>query len=105
MLWGPGALRRLPCRPDDTQEGPHGMHLVDDRRFWKEGHKDLAKRENGRPGGGTCGACHGSDHRGTVLSRAPVERSFFVEGSDRIVEAGEPVGCDVCHSLEKSFGR
>ena len=91
--------------PDDTQEGPHGMHLVNDRRFWKEGHKDLAKQENGKPGGGTCGSCHGSDHRGTVLSRAPVDRSFFVEGSDRTVTAGEPVGCDLCHSLEKSFGR
>jgi hypothetical protein len=90
---------------DDTQGGPHGMHLVNDRRFWKEGHKDLAKQENGKPDGGTCGACHGSDHRGTVLSRAPVDRSFFVEGSDRTVAAGEPVGCGLCHSLEKSFGR
>ena len=89
---------------DDTQGGPHGMHLVNDRRFWKEGHKDLAKRENRRPGGGTCGSCHGSDHRGTVLSRAPVDRSFSVEGRNRTVAAGEPVSCDLCHSLEKSFG-
>ena len=89
---------------DDTQGGPHGMHLVNDRRFWKEGHKDLAKRENRKPGGGTCGSCHGSDHRGTVLSRAPVDRSFSVEGRNRTVAAGEPVSCDLCHSLEKSFG-
>jgi len=91
--------------PDDTQGGPHGMHLVDDRRFWKEGHKDLAKQQNARPDGGTCGACHGSDHRGTVLSRAAADRSFNVEDSDRTVAAGEPVACDLCHSLEKSFGR
>jgi len=90
--------------PDDTQDGPHGMHLVDDRRFWKEGHKDLAKRENSRPGGGTCGACHGSDHLGTVLSRAAADRSFNVESRNRTVAAGEPVACDLCHSLEKSFG-
>jgi hypothetical protein len=90
--------------PDDTQDGPHGMHLVNDRRFWKEGHKDLAKRENSRPGGGTCGACHGADHKGTVLSRAPVDRSFNVESRNRTVAAGEPVACDLCHSLEKSFG-
>jgi hypothetical protein len=89
---------------DDTQGGPHGMHLVNDRRFWKEGHKDLAKRENRKPGGGTCGDCHGADHRGTVLSRAPVDRSFYVEGRNRTVTAGEPVSCDLCHSLEKSFG-
>ena len=92
--------------PDDTQGGPHGMHLVDDRRFWKEGHKDAAKRQNGRPGGGTCGACHGSDHRGTVLSRTPVTRSWDVEDSIQpTVLAGDPVACNHCHSLEKSFKR
>lgn len=89
---------------DDTQGGPHGMHLVNDRRFWNEGHKDAAKTQNGRPGGGTCGSCHGSDHLGTVLSRAPVDRSFSVEGSNRTVLAGEPVACNLCHSLSKSFG-
>jgi hypothetical protein len=89
--------------PNDTQEGPHGMHLVDDRRFWKEGHKDAAKEQNRQPGGGTCGACHGSDHRGTVLSRTPVDRNWQVEDENRHVAAGEPVGCDVCHSLDKSF--
>ncbi len=88
-----------------TQGGPHGMHLVDDRRFWKEAHKDMAKAENGKTGGGTCGACHGADHKGTVLSRTPVNRSFLVEGSNRTVLAGDPVGCGLCHSLEKSFGR
>jgi hypothetical protein len=86
-----------------TQGGPHGMHLVNDRRFWKESHKGAAKAENGKPGGGTCGACHGSDHRGTVLSRAPVARSFLVESTERTVQAGQPVGCDLCHSLSKSF--
>ena len=89
----------------NTQGGPHGMHLVNDSRFWKEAHKGMAKDENGKTGRGTCGACHGSDHRGTVLSRTPVTRSFSVEGTNRTVEAGKPVGCDVCHSLEKSFGQ
>jgi len=89
----------------NTQEGPHGMHLVNDYRFWKEAHKDMAKAENGKPNGGSCGACHGADHLGTVLSRAPVARSFSVESENRIVEAGDPVACNLCHSLEKSFGR
>ncbi|MAT93710.1 MAG: cytochrome C [Halioglobus sp.] len=88
----------------DTLDGPHGMHLVDDRRFWKEAHKDIAKRENGKPGGGLCGDCHGADHRGTVLSRAATDRRFYVEDSWRAVSAGEPVSCDICHSLSKSFG-
>ena len=89
----------------DTQGGPHGMHLVNDSRFWKEAHKDLAKRENGKAGGGTCGSCHGSDHLGTVLSRSPVTRSFSVEGSNRTVQAGDPVSCGLCHSVNKSFER
>ncbi len=88
-----------------TQAGPHGMHLVNDRRFWKEAHKDAAKQQNGRPGGGTCGACHGSDHLGTELSRTPVTRTWNVESKDRTVLAGDPVGCGVCHSVSKSFGR
>ncbi len=87
----------------DTQNGPHGMHVVNDSRFWSEAHKDLAERENSQPGGGTCAACHGSDHRGTVLSRVPADRTFRVEGRDRVVKAGQPVACDLCHSLDKSF--
>ena len=91
--------------PANTQAGPHGMHLVDDRRFWREAHKEAAKRENGRPNGGTCSTCHGTDHRGTVLSRTPVDRSWSVEGRTRTVAAGEAVGCGVCHDLDESFER
>ena len=89
--------------PSDTQGGPHGMHLVNDSRFWREAHKDAAKQQNLLPGGGTCGSCHGSDHMGTVLSRAAEDRSFSVESRNRTVAAGEAVACDLCHSLEKSF--
>ena len=88
----------------NTLGGPHGMHLVNDNRFWSSAHKDMAKAENRKTGGGTCGACHGADHRGTVLSRAPVERVWRVESTNRTVAAGKAVGCDVCHSLSKSFG-
>jgi hypothetical protein len=86
-----------------TQDGPHGMHLVNDSRFWKEAHKGLAKAENRKADGGSCAACHGKDHLGTVLSRAPVTRTFTVEGSNRTVQAGSPVGCGLCHNLSESF--
>jgi hypothetical protein len=86
-----------------TLDGPHGMHLVNDSRFYREGHESLAKTENGKPNRGACGACHGADHNGTVLSRAPVDRTFTVEGGTRTVRAGEPVGCGLCHSLSDSF--
>ena len=98
-----GACHTTSALPDDTLEGPHNMHLVNDRRFWREGHKDAAERENAKPGGGLCGDCHGADHLGTVLSRAAVDRSFRVEGTQRNVSAGQPVACNLCHSLAKSF--
>ena len=100
-----GACHTTTELPNDTLGGPHNMHLVNDRRFWKEGHKDIAKRENGKPGSGMCGNCHGADHLGTVLSRAATDRNFLVEGTQRTVSAGEPVACNLCHSLQKSFGR
>jgi hypothetical protein len=99
-----GTCHTTSALPANTQGGPHGMHLVNDSRFWREAHKDAAKAENRKPGRGTCGACHGADHEGTVLSRAPVNRSWSVEGSNRTVAAGQAVGCNHCHSLSKSFG-
>jgi hypothetical protein len=79
------------------------MHLVNDQRFWEDAHAAMAERENRKPNGGTCGSCHGADHKGTVLSRTPVTRTFSVGGSNRTVQAGDPVACDLCHSLEESF--
>ncbi|WP_295452861.1 Ig-like domain-containing protein [uncultured Thiodictyon sp.] len=89
----------------NTLDGPHGMHLVNDSRFWSSAHKSLAQTENAKPGGGSCGACHGADHLGTVLSRAPVTRTWLVENSNRTVAAGQMVACDTCHSLNTSFGK
>ena len=47
----------------------------------------------------------GADHRGTRLSRVPVDR--VLRDADDVVRAtlaaGEIVSCDLCHSLEKSF--
>ena len=45
------------------------------------------EKESPEPNGGTCGACHGADHKGTVLSRAPVTRTFNVESTNRTVLA------------------
>ncbi len=88
-----------------TQGGPHGMHLVNDSRFIDgDNHGSLAKVENGKPGGGSCGACHGSDHTGTVLSRVPVARTFTGEHGGTL-QAGDPVACNLCHEMSKSFSR
>ena len=79
------------------------MHLVNDKQFWKEGHKDIARRLDSKPGCGLCGDVTARDHRGTVLSRAAVERSFSVEGTQCRVSAGQPVACNLWPSLQKNF--
>jgi hypothetical protein len=98
-----GTCHTTSALSSSTQGGPHGMHLVNDSRFYSSAHKDLAKTENAKTGGGTCGACHGAEHTGTVLARAQTARSYTVEGKTYSVAAGQPVACSVCHSLSKSF--
>ena len=91
--------------PNGTLNGPHGMHPVNDPDWIKSKgdfyHEDFVWRN----GEDQCAACHGSDHRGTRLSRVPVDR--VLRDADGVVRAtvaeGDVISCDLCHSLEKSF--
>jgi len=91
--------------PNGTLDGPHGMHPVNDPNWIKSKgdfyHEDFVWSE----GLDRCAACHGSDHRGTRLSRVPVDR--VLRDADGVVRAtvaaGDIISCDLCHSLEKSF--
>jgi hypothetical protein len=108
--------------------GPHNMHPVNDPYWWKEAPGDTVdstpnspKRKGGVIKGGwhndwaklpglaekdkdQCAACHGADHKGTRLSKTPVDRTFINEKGKTInVKAGTPIGCDLCHTLDKSF--
>ncbi|MDX1379839.1 MAG: hypothetical protein R3233_01900 [Xanthomonadales bacterium] len=90
-----------------TLGGPHGMHPVNDPD-WIKGREDGYHEDYvWRDGEDQCAACHGTDHRGTRLSRVPVDRVLKdSEGKVRAtLAAGEQVACDLCHSLEKSFDR
>ncbi|QXP91410.1 cytochrome C [Methylococcus capsulatus] len=110
--------------------GPHNMHPVNDPYWWKGAqgdgansdgtayggwHNDYAKLSDAK-GEDQCAACHGNDHKGTRLSKTPVDRVFDFRGFDgkklkkagfktRVVKvaAGTPIGCDTCHSLQTSF--
>lgn len=73
-----------------TLGGPHGMHTVDDSRWTRGGHGDLAKRDRGQ-----CAACHGQAFRGTALSRTAQVRTW---SGLRTVPKGTPVGCYDCHN-------
>ncbi len=71
--------------------GPHGMHPVG--QSWVSSHGDAA--DDGRAA--QCQACHGTDYRGTVLSRAQGDRTISAFGS-KLFWRGFQVGCYTCHN-------
>jgi hypothetical protein len=89
------------------------MHPVNDDNWVNRNggfHNQWAKM----PGQGTtpeekdqCAACHGKDHKGTRLSKTPVDRELTAGKTMRFkkvkVKAGTYIGCDLCHSVEQSF--
>jgi hypothetical protein len=91
--------------PNGTLEGPHGMHPVNDPNWIKSKgdfyHEDFVWNN----GEDQCAACHGADHRGTRLSRVPVDR--VLRDADGVVRAtvaaGDIITCGLCHSIDKSF--
>jgi hypothetical protein len=110
------------AKKDYFLAGPHGMHPVADESWWKnangaganntgkdiEGlnggwHNDMTNMP-GPDGEDQCAACHGSDHKGTRLSRTLRDRTFVNDRNKEFtVKAGTVIGCQLCHSLKKSF--
>lgn len=80
--------------PNTVTGGPHGMHPIGPA--WASGHG-----EGLDDGGGSlqqCATCHGSDFRGTVLSRAQADRSFSTEFGVRVFSRGTKISCYGCHN-------
>jgi hypothetical protein len=77
--------------PETENGGPHGMHPVG--QFWVEGHKDAAE-EGGKL---QCRNCHGTNYRGTVLSRSFASRTLNTEFGNKVLWRGYQVGCYLCH--------
>ena len=74
--------------------GPHGMHEVGSA--WVFSHGDLAKYDKSK-----CETCHGSNYRGTVLSKVAAFRKFNVNLSTKTTKyysAGDKVSCYDCHN-------
>jgi hypothetical protein len=109
--------------------GPHNLHPVNDPYWWKSALGDVANQDgtkyggwhnnyakkSGKAGEDQCAACHGNDHKGTRLSKTPVDRVFDFSDFDfaklqkagfksKIVKvaAGTEIGCDTCHSIATS---
>ncbi len=74
--------------PTTTNGGPHGMHPVGSS--WVSRHQDVA--DSG--GAAACQGCHGTDYRGTILSKVQTDRTL----AGRTFTAGTIIGCYSCHN-------
>jgi uncharacterized protein (TIGR03437 family) len=72
-----------------TGTGPHGMHQVGSP--WISQHQTAARNAT------QCQACHGTDYRGTVLSRALNGRALNTSMAPALW-SGFQIGCYTCHS-------
>ncbi|HZT28708.1 MAG TPA: hypothetical protein VFA33_02405 [Bryobacteraceae bacterium] len=83
-----------PChqKVDTIEGGPHGLHPLGEQ--WIAAH-GLAVDE---AGAAACRKCHGTDERGTVLSRAQAERRFQTRYGEKRFARGTPIGCYSCHA-------
>lgn len=85
--------------PQTTNGGPHGMHPVGS--WWVGHHGDAA--EHGRA---SCQACHGTDYRGTVLSRALADRTVSTgDYGTKSFWRGFQISCYACHNGPGSESR
>ncbi len=75
--------------PSTTNGGPHGMHPVG--QSWVSAHQDAAGNRT------ACQACHGTDYRGTVLSRTFGARTLSASGTKNWFQ-GQQIGCYSCHN-------
>ena len=76
-----------------TTSGPHGLHNVNDSRWYDEGHGNYYGNNKN-----SCKACHGQDLSGTPLAKVPIARTFNVEHRTVNYSKGDLVKCDDCHS-------
>lgn len=90
------------CHANEVQEttfdkGPHGLHAHTQR--WVNTHGTYVLRHTTQ----SCKACHGSDLKGTPLSKASADRVFKLGVRDAYVQlkSAEVVGCTKCHQEMK----
>src|SRR5581483_6993871 len=91
----PACHTSMPVSTTSAAGGPHGMHPVG--QSWISAHHDYIQGNLAR-----CQACHGSDSRGTVLSRVQGDRTLtasFDGGTVRLnLFRGALIGCYTCHN-------
>jgi hypothetical protein len=76
----------------NISRGPHGMHPIS--QDWVNNHHNLVHYPDTTA---QCQVCHGTDYRGTVLSRAQADRNWTVFGGIAFFR-GAQIGCYNCHA-------
>jgi hypothetical protein len=79
-------------QPNTTSGGPHGMHPLGQQ--WASNHDGAVERG----GAAQCQTCHGTDYRGTVLSRALGDRNLSTSFGVKQFWRGFQIGCYACHN-------
>jgi hypothetical protein len=74
--------------PSTVSGGPHGMHPVGSS--WVSTHPSVVTSS----GSAQCQVCHGTDYRGTTLTRALADRAL----AGLSFPAGTIIGCYSCHN-------
>jgi len=78
--------------PNTVTGGPHGMHPVG--QSFTNSHGDWVETN----GSAQCRACHGTDYRGTVLSRSQADRTLSTKYGSKTLWRGFQVSCYTCHN-------
>jgi hypothetical protein len=73
--------------PNTVNGGPHGLHPVGSS--WVSAHQDAADGHQAN-----CQPCHGTDYRGTILSKTQADRTLAGKSFPR----GTVIGCYSCHN-------
>jgi hypothetical protein len=73
--------------PSTTTGGPHGLHPIG--TSWVSGHQHAAQGNQA-----SCQPCHGTDYRGTILSKTLADRTL----AGRSFPKGTIIGCYSCHN-------
>ncbi|MCL4402399.1 MAG: hypothetical protein M1436_07035 [Acidobacteria bacterium] len=74
--------------PSTVNGGPHGLHPIGSS--WVSNHSHVTSSS----GTTQCQACHGTDYRGTILSKVQADRTL----AGRSFPAGTIIGCYSCHN-------
>jgi len=81
--------------PATRTGGPHGMHPVG--QSWAKSTSANDHRGAAEADLASCQACHGTDYRGTELSRMLGDRQINTKFGNSLWWRGKQVGCYTCH--------